>query len=185
MDASSDSTSTADRLLDAFSALLIEGGERAATLEAVAARAGVSKGGLLYHYGSKAALVAGVLSRLRAFVDDDVQQMAAAEEGRVAYFIRTSTDVGTDYDISINATVALAQAGNDDAVAALADARAKWYEALMPEVQDADIAWALLFMSDGLYLASALPDSYPDIDRGSASDFAERMLSVASRLTAR
>ncbi|MGO1278571.1 MAG: TetR/AcrR family transcriptional regulator, partial [Cellulosimicrobium funkei] len=44
------------KVLRAFASLLVEQGERAATLEAVAERAGVSKGGLLYHFGSKDAL---------------------------------------------------------------------------------------------------------------------------------
>ena len=38
-------SSTMERLLDAFEELLIDGGERSATLGAVAAAAGVSKGG--------------------------------------------------------------------------------------------------------------------------------------------
>ncbi|SEB52258.1 DNA-binding transcriptional regulator, AcrR family [Paramicrobacterium humi] len=176
---------TADRLLDSFCALLIEGGEKSATLEAVAARAGVSKGGLLYHFGSKKALVDGVLARLHRFVEEDDVAMAAAPEGPVAYFIRTSTDAGTQYDVVINATVALAQGGDRDATAALAETRSRWHDALMAEVHDADIALALLFMSDGLYFASALPEAYPELNRRDATDFAERMLAVARRLTTR
>ena len=46
-----------ERVLDAFESILVEHGERTATLDAVAESAGVSKGGLLYHFGSKQALV--------------------------------------------------------------------------------------------------------------------------------
>jgi AcrR family transcriptional regulator len=46
-------SATRDRLLDAFEGLLIAHGPRAATLDAVAAAAEVSKGGLLYHFPSK------------------------------------------------------------------------------------------------------------------------------------
>ena len=45
--------SSRDRILDAYESLLIEGGERAATLNAVVERAGLSKGGLLYHFGTR------------------------------------------------------------------------------------------------------------------------------------
>ncbi|MEA2177259.1 MAG: hypothetical protein QOG77_556, partial [Solirubrobacteraceae bacterium] len=45
--------STRDRLIDAFENLLVTVGSRAATLDAVAAAADVSKGGLLYHFPSK------------------------------------------------------------------------------------------------------------------------------------
>ncbi|WP_166999543.1 TetR/AcrR family transcriptional regulator [Paramicrobacterium fandaimingii] len=179
-----DSAHTADRLLDAYSGLLIDGGERAATLDAVAARAGVSKGGLLYHFGSKDALAQGVIDRLATLVDEDVAAMAADPEGPVAFFIRTSTETGTAFDAAYNATVALAQSGDTSATAAIADTRARWHAALMPEVNDADAASALIFMSDGLYLASANPEAYPAVNRGSASDFADRMLAVARRLTA-
>ena len=50
-----------EQLLDAYVAILIDEGERAATVQAVAQRGGVSKGGLLYHFGSKAALEAGLI----------------------------------------------------------------------------------------------------------------------------
>ena len=58
--------SARDRVLDAYETLLIEAGPGAATLDAVAAAAGVSKGGLLYHFASKDALAAGLLARLRS-----------------------------------------------------------------------------------------------------------------------
>ena len=54
-----------DAVLDAFEELLIDVGERAATLDAVAKRAGVSKGGLLYHFPNKEALITATLERLR------------------------------------------------------------------------------------------------------------------------
>jgi hypothetical protein len=46
-----------EAVLDAFESLLIEVGERAATLDAVARLAGVSKGGLLYHFPNKEAMI--------------------------------------------------------------------------------------------------------------------------------
>ena len=53
-----------DALLDAAEALLCEHGTQALTLAAVAARAGVSKGGLLYHFPTKEALIRGLVERL-------------------------------------------------------------------------------------------------------------------------
>ena len=44
--------SARDRVLDAYETLLIESGPGATTLDAVAAAADVSKGGLLYHFAS-------------------------------------------------------------------------------------------------------------------------------------
>lgn len=55
---------TRERILNAGYAIAAESGTAAVTLEAVAARAGVSKGGLLYHFASKEALVAGLVDGL-------------------------------------------------------------------------------------------------------------------------
>ncbi|MDD0859232.1 TetR/AcrR family transcriptional regulator [Arthrobacter alpinus] len=54
-------TSTRERILGAYEDLLIVDGPRMATLDAVAAAAGVSKGGLLYHFKSKEALTEALL----------------------------------------------------------------------------------------------------------------------------
>ncbi|KEP72322.1 transcriptional regulator, partial [Microbacterium sp. SUBG005] len=56
--------SPAKPLLDAFTRILVNEGERAATMDATARGAGVSKGGLLYHFNSKSALEAALVERL-------------------------------------------------------------------------------------------------------------------------
>jgi AcrR family transcriptional regulator len=50
-------------LLEAADRVVLRDGLSALTLDAVAQEAGVSKGGLLYHYGSKEALVEALLER--------------------------------------------------------------------------------------------------------------------------
>lgn len=52
-----------ERILDAAIAVVGEQGAGRLTLEAVAEAAGVSKGGLLYHFGTKQALLQGLLAR--------------------------------------------------------------------------------------------------------------------------
>ena len=51
------------RILDAAEQLVTDDGARHLTLDAVAQAAGVSKGGLLYHFPSKDALLAGMIER--------------------------------------------------------------------------------------------------------------------------
>lgn len=65
----SKSQATRDRLLDAAETVLVEHGASALTLEAVAAQAGVSKGGLLYHFPTKDQLAAGLVARAVQRVD--------------------------------------------------------------------------------------------------------------------
>jgi AcrR family transcriptional regulator len=64
--------------LDAADALLAEEGIAAFTLEAVAARAGISKGGLLYHFPTKEALLAGLMRRCLSEEPDPI--MTEGEE---------------------------------------------------------------------------------------------------------
>jgi AcrR family transcriptional regulator len=52
-----------ERILDAALAVIAEAGACRMTLEAVAAAAAVSKGGLLYHFPDKQALLRGLLDR--------------------------------------------------------------------------------------------------------------------------
>lgn len=50
-------------ILEAAAAVLLKGGARALTIDAVAAEAGLSKGGVLHHYASKEALIAALVAR--------------------------------------------------------------------------------------------------------------------------
>ena len=63
-----------EALLDAAEAVLLEHGTQALTLTAVAERAGVSKGGLLYHFPTKEALIKALVSRVIAEFDALVEE---------------------------------------------------------------------------------------------------------------
>lgn len=75
------------RILDAAEAIVRARGVAGLTLEATAREAGVSKGGLLYHFASKEALIAGLLNRLAEFIELDCEAGVALQAdgpGRVA-----------------------------------------------------------------------------------------------------
>lgn len=59
-------TETRRRILDAATAVLGNLGAAHMTLDAVAAEAGISKGGLLYHFASKDALLRGLIDQGKA-----------------------------------------------------------------------------------------------------------------------
>ncbi|WP_431281365.1 TetR/AcrR family transcriptional regulator [Humitalea sp. 24SJ18S-53] len=67
------------RILDAAEAIVQARGVPALTLEAAARDAGVSKGGLLYHFASKQALLIGLMQRLAQFVSLEIQAGIEAE----------------------------------------------------------------------------------------------------------
>ena len=58
------SVSTRDTILYAAASIVIEQGASRMTLESVAKEAGVSKGGLLYHFPSKDALIQGMIEQM-------------------------------------------------------------------------------------------------------------------------
>jgi AcrR family transcriptional regulator len=71
-----------DRLLDAAERLVAEMGAGHLTLDAVAKFAGVSKGGLLYHFPSKESLLEGMLARHLMEVDARVAARLATRDGK-------------------------------------------------------------------------------------------------------
>src|ERR1700712_1239016 len=105
-------TSSRDRILDAYEDLLAVEGERYATVDAVAAKAGVSKGGVLYHFPAKNHLAAALCDRLVALAGDDAREMRTAAEGPARYYVRSSHYAGTPLDRAVMAVSRLQQAGD-------------------------------------------------------------------------
>ena len=175
--------SARDRILVAYEDLLIESGERGATLDAVAARAGVSKGGLLYHFGSKDALTAGLIERLHSLTDADIELMREAPAGVVDYMVRTSVNVGSAFDRALIAAARLAQTSDPRAGDALASIRTRWLDIVTEAVGDATIARAIVLLSDGLYYNSALMGMGVPDPADTSEEGLDRLLEMISRLT--
>jgi AcrR family transcriptional regulator len=68
------SSDTRVKLLDAAVAVVRRDGAQSLTLDAVAAQAGVSKGGLLYHFKSKRQLLDGMVERWLADWQDQIDE---------------------------------------------------------------------------------------------------------------
>lgn len=152
-------------VLDAFERILSEDGERAATLDAVAAAASVSKGGLLYHFPSKDALVAGLVERLRELVNLDLEAMRAASEGPSRYYVSSSVSDGSPLDRALVAVARLALGADPAARAALLETRLAWLGAISEEVPDPAVAAAILCIGDGQYYSTLLTgQSDPDVE---------------------
>jgi AcrR family transcriptional regulator len=149
--------SARDRVLDAYETLLIDNGPSAATLDAVAAAAGVSKGGLLYHFASKEALVTGLLDRLRQRSAADADAIRNAPDGPVAYHLRTSAPggglpggVGRTYVAVLRLADATETGQSVRDALAVVDADA--YTALHEELKDPVLTLLAQLVGDGLYL---------------------------------
>ena len=165
-----------EAVLDAFESLLIEEGERAATLDAVARLAGVSKGGLLYHFPNKEAMISVLLERLDRLLAEDLAAMAAAPEGAAAFFIKSSVWADTPLDRVFVAATRLAEVAHQETLRRMAAVQESWLDLLAADVGPA-MAKPVLYMGDGLYFNAMLA-------RGPGGARPEVGADVESRLTA-
>ncbi|WP_328289660.1 TetR/AcrR family transcriptional regulator [Nocardia aurantiaca] len=168
---------TRDRILDALETLLLDKGLSQVTLENVAAAAGVSKGGLLYHFKSKDALLAGLLRRLAERADQQVR--TAVEQGRsVAEWYLQAPHPEDDADAvelalyrSMLAAMRTVDAPPDAAQAetdrALTEVMGSWKTALDNEIRDPVRAEIVRLVGDGVYLRALLgmPPIEPEMYR--------------------
>lgn len=96
------------RLLDCAATLIVDHGLPALTLENVAREAGVSKGGLLHHYGSKDALIGGLFDMVVDWFGSQVDAAIDPDETRLARFSRAYLQVIANIDMSVPAEKRLA-----------------------------------------------------------------------------
>jgi AcrR family transcriptional regulator len=169
-----------EAVLDAFESLLIEVGERAATLDAVARRAGVSKGGLLYHFPNKEAMISALLERMDQLVAGDVEAMAKAPEGAAVYFIKSSLWADTPLDRVFVAATRLAEVAHAETLHRFAAVQGAWLELLAGDVGPA-MAKAVLYMGDGLYF-NAMLASGPGASPPEMSGDVDSLLAAVERL---
>ncbi len=172
--------STRDLILDAFESIVIDSGERTATLDAVAKQAGLSKGGLLYHFASKNDLVDGEIQRLTVLAEQEIVELLAAPDGMVSRFMRFSVAENTPLDRAFTMVSRLAQSGRyPDIIVALEKVEITWLRMLTEALGDAVVARMVLLMSDGLYYRSAL---FPT--RHTATPDTDELLTAVDQLIA-
>ncbi|KZB85096.1 TetR/AcrR family transcriptional regulator [Amycolatopsis regifaucium] len=158
-----------ERILDSYEEILIEQGPGGITLEAVAAHAGVSKGGLLYHFGSKEALVDGLMERLATLSEEDLEQARSAPEGVVSWYLRTAiTDVTQRKPLHRTTMATLRIMLNEPRVSEVVQVyNQKVHDLISEHVDDPLTAELVILVGDGLYLRAALgrDDASPLLNR--------------------
>ncbi|OXM52312.1 TetR/AcrR family transcriptional regulator [Amycolatopsis alba] len=162
-------TTAKERILDSYEEILVEQGPGGVTLDAVAAHAGVSKGGLLYHFGSKEALVDGLLERLARLSEEDIEQARQAPEGVVSWYLRTAITDVTQRKPLVRTTMATIRIMlNEPRVFEVVQVyNQKVHDLISEHVGDQLTAELVILVGDGLYLRAALgrDDASPLLDR--------------------
>jgi AcrR family transcriptional regulator len=142
--------SNREQVLDAFQDLIVEIGAGNVTLDATAARAGVSKGGLLYHFPSKADLFAALAARLAETIDV-VNATAPTEPADLIRWYLTHATDNTDTDNTLwRSLLAATHAVDDDFATVLVDLFLRYSAPLA--ALDAVLAEHVRLVGDGLYL---------------------------------
>jgi AcrR family transcriptional regulator len=142
------------QLLDAAAAVIRRDGAAALTLDSVAAEAGVTKGGVLYHFASKRALIDGLIGRWL----DDFEDRLDGEDLLTAY-VRAC-----DLDPEQSASEFGLLAGMIEEPEVLEVAReryAEWMERMLDGVRDPVDAWLVRLAADGLWYSDLLGIAAP------------------------
>ncbi|MDY7103629.1 MAG: TetR/AcrR family transcriptional regulator [Actinomycetota bacterium] len=152
--------SNRDLIVDALQEVVLERGADSVTLDAVAAAAGVSKGGLLYHFGSKAELFCGLLDRC----EESVERANAAAPSDPAALVRwhiTSALEASDAENRMwRALVGSVHAVDEAFDRRLIELSVRSRAPL--EVLDPVLASHVRLVADGLYLGDLVNEPRPD-----------------------
>jgi AcrR family transcriptional regulator len=158
-----DPVATRKRILDAAEARLLKLGPNGLVLEAVAADAKVSKGGLLYHFGSKESLVDGLIERMLDEFDRSQDTAVALDRKAMgrwtrAYLATTVTDGGLPADNSAQLMAGILAAIDNDPVrlGIIRKRFAVWHLRLLHDGIDPVQATIVRLAADGLWLAALL-----------------------------
>ncbi len=154
-------------LLHAAATLVAQRGYAALTLDAVGAAVGVSKGGVLYHFPTKEALVAALLEELTTAFETDQTAAHAADPASPGAWTRAyvSATVGSTPGESeqVAAVALLAAVGYDPSL--LEPIRARydsWVERLDEDGLPGVDAHVVRLAADGLWTADLFGLAPPD-----------------------
>lgn len=155
-----DPAATRQRLLDAAWRVLTRHGTQALTLDAVAREAEVSKGGLLHHFPSRAALIDALYDRW----NDDYETAIATRAGQDqtpgawvrAYLETTTTSVSQSADSAAEVGVLAALIADPAQLARFRERYERWQRRIAEDGIDPVTATLVRMAADGMWLADLL-----------------------------
>jgi AcrR family transcriptional regulator len=152
-------SSTRDTILDAAQRIAAERGAGRITLDEVARESGLSKGGLLYHFSGKEALIQGMLERLIDRTSTEREARAASLAGtphptlRALLATRNRPDV---LDPHVATAILAAAAEQPSLLEPLRHHIAQVRELIITEGGNKPVYWLLWAAADGLLMQELL-----------------------------
>ncbi|MBM7653395.1 TetR/AcrR family transcriptional regulator [Neobacillus cucumis] len=143
-------------LLDAASNIVKNEGVAQLTLEAVAKNAGVSKGGLLYHFPNKEALISGMIDELTNNYANEIQEKVNVDnypngKWSRAYVEATFTEL--DDGLKMSSGLLAAAFTNPELLEKLKTQYVNWQKNIENDKTDPVLATIARLAADGLWFA--------------------------------
>lgn len=149
---------TKERIISAAEEVVRREGVARLTLEAAAAEAGLSKGGVLYHFPTRDALVAGMVAKIIEEFDHDIEVNRAGAVAPGSFtraYIRATMEPCTprpDGQDRLGAALIAAAAAQPSLMVPLQQAADRWQACLEDDGLDPALATVLRLACDGLWL---------------------------------
>jgi AcrR family transcriptional regulator len=186
MDTTSNTQSTGhkggmrERILDSADRIARESGAANVALDAVAASAGVSKGGLLYHFPSKQALLTALVDRHVERFEAEVAERSKAASGPSGQ-LRAYLDASLEDCRQMPSTGALAaMVQQPDLLRPVRDFKRRALDRMLTSAPDAGAALVLFLALDGLRSLKLFDlDILTDGERQLAIDALRRLIDAA------
>jgi len=182
--ASRTGTDTKARILDAAEEVVLRDGVARLTLDAAAAEAGLSKGGILYHFPTRDSLVAGMVTKIIEEFDGDIERRLVDDREPGCFtraYIGATMEPGTprpDREDRLGAALIAAAAAQPDLLVPLREAADRWQDRLEHDGLDPTMATVLRLACDGLWMCDlfglAPPAAAPRAAIGRALDLMAR-----------
>ena len=155
------SSTTQTTLLEAAAKVVLDKGVGALTLDAVALEAGVSKGGLLYHFPSKNKLIEGMIERLIAEFDSMLEAELTKSNGDwLSAYIRASFQSNPKLD-SMGSALFAAVANAPELLQPLREHYAKWQNKVTETAASPELGTIIRMAIDGLWVSDLLDFAPP------------------------
>ena len=152
-----------DRILNAAEARLLAGGPAALVLDAIAADAGVSKGGLLYHFRSQAGAGGGAVRAhvraLRSAAPGPVRRRPGAHwslDPRLPGLHSHAEGKPADSSAQLMAGILASVGRDEDHLETIRSHFARWHRRLESDGIDLRSATIVRLAADGLWLSALL-----------------------------
>lgn len=150
-------TDTRSRILKAAEDVVITDGVAKLTLESAAQAAGVSKGGILYHFRTRAALVGAMVERYVVSFESDLEELGgyggAPGDFTRAYLQATlSPSDADDRSLRLGAALLASVASDPELLAPLQVRFAAWQRAIEHDGLPDALASVIRLAADGIWL---------------------------------